>query len=70
METTIIKEKLLQFVEHADEKLLKMLYAVASEYSEEDDFIFTDADIKEFEKRRENRLSGISKTFEWQHAKK
>jgi hypothetical protein len=69
METNVIKEKLHRFVEQGDEKLLKMLYAVASEYSGEDDFIFTDADIEEFEKRRESRLTGASNTFTWAQAK-
>ena len=52
-----------------DEKLLRVLYAVASEYSDEEDFIFTDSDIQEFERRRNNRISGISKTFSWPEAK-
>jgi hypothetical protein len=69
METNAIKEKLHHFVDHGDERLLKMLYAVASEYSSEENFIFTDTDMQDFEKRRENRLAGISKTFSWQEAK-
>jgi len=69
METSTIKEKLHRFVDNGDEKLLKMLYAVANEYSGEDDFIFTDADIDEFEKRSTNRRNGKSKTHSWQEAK-
>lgn len=70
METSIIKEKLHQFVDNGDDKLLNMLYAVANEYSKEEEFVFTSADIEEFEKRRNSRLKGESATFSWQEAKK
>ncbi len=70
METNVIKEKLHQFVDNGDDKLLNMLYAVANEYSKEEEFVFTSADIEEFEKRRNSRLKGESATFSWQEAKK
>lgn len=37
-----LKEELYQFIERGDNKLIKMLYAVAKEYSEED-YELTDA---------------------------
>lgn len=70
METNVIKEKLHQFVDNGDDKLLNMLYAVANEYSKEEEFVFTSADIEAFEKRRNSRLNGESATFSWQEAKK
>ena len=66
-----IRQKLHQYIDQGDEKLLKLMYAVAKEYNEEDDFEyqFTDEEIKELEDRRAKRLSGESKTYGWQEAK-
>lgn len=38
-----IKEKLHQYVELGDEKLLKMMLAVANEYTEDDEIEFTES---------------------------
>jgi len=72
MGTSAIKEELHHFIENGDAKLLKMLYAVAKEYTddEETDYIFSDADIAEFDRRSENIDNGISKTYSWEEAKK
>ena len=72
METTIIREKLHQYIEKSDEKLLKLMYVLAKEYYEDDDFEydFTEEDIKDFDERRKKRLSGESKTYTWEEAKK
>jgi hypothetical protein len=71
MQTTEIREKLHQYVDTGEEKLLKLMLALAKEYNEEDDleYEFTAEDIKEFDKRRENRLSGESAVYSWQEAK-
>ena len=47
------------------------MYALAKEYNDEDDFEyeFTEDDIKAFDERRAKRLSGESKTYNWQEAK-
>ena len=71
MEVTNIRKKLQQYIDKGDEKLLKLMYAVAKEYSEDDDFEydFTEEEIKVFEERRAKRLSGESKTYSWKDAK-
>lgn len=71
MEVTNIRQKLHQYVDKGDEKLLKLLYAIAKEYTEDDDFEyeFSEEEIKLFEERRAKRLSGESKTYSWEDAK-
>ena len=71
MEAGSIREKLHDYVNSGDEKLLKLMYAVAKEYNEDDDFeySFTPGDIAEFELRSTKRQSGESKTYNWEDAK-
>lgn len=71
MNATFIRQKLHQYIDIGDEKLLKLLYAVAKEYNGEDDFEyeFREEEIKLFEERRAKRLNSESKTFSWQEAK-
>ncbi len=47
------------------------MYAVAIEYTGEDDFEyeFSDEEVKSLEDRRAKRLSSESKTYNWQDAK-
>jgi hypothetical protein len=71
MRTTNIREKLHQYVDNSDDKLLGLMYAIAKEYNEEDDveYVFTEEDIKVLDERREKILRGESKTYTWQEAK-
>jgi hypothetical protein len=71
MQTTQIRQKLHQYIDNSDEKLLKLMFALAKEYNEDDDFEyeFTADDIREFDDRREKRLSGETKTYSWPEAK-
>jgi hypothetical protein len=71
MELISIREQLHQYIEKGDEKLLRLMYALAKEYNDEDDFEyeFTEEDIKLFDERRAKRLSGESKTYNWKEAK-
>jgi len=71
METIHIREQLHQYIDKGDEKFLRLMYALAKEYNDEDDFEyeFTEEDIKLFDERRAKRLSGESKTYSWQEAK-
>ena len=65
-----LKDKLKDLIENGDDKLLKLMYAVAKEYnSSEDDFGLTEAQLAEIERRRESRLNGQSSTFEWEKVK-
>jgi hypothetical protein len=71
MESGSLRQKLHQYVDQGDDKLLKLMYAVAKEYNEDDDFEyqFTDEEIKLFEERTGKRLTGESKTYSWKDAK-
>ncbi len=70
MQASNIRKKLQHYVDKGDEKLLKLMYAVAREYSEDDDFEyeFTEEELLLFEQRRQKRLNGESKTYSWQEA--
>jgi hypothetical protein len=71
MEATTIREKLHQYIDSSDEKLIKMMFAMAKEYNEDDelDYDFTE-DIKILDERRQKRLSGESSTHSWEEVKK
>jgi len=71
MHSESIRQKLHEYIDRGDEKLIKLMYAIAKEYNEDDDFEyeFTAEDIERFEQRRNSRLSGESKTYSWQEAK-
>ncbi len=71
MQTTVIREKLHQYIDSSDERLLKLMLALIKEYNDDDnfDYEFTSDEIKILDQRREDRLSGKSKTYTWQEAK-
>lgn len=70
MEHPNIRQELHQFVDTGDDKLLKMMYAVAKEYTEADlEYSFTTEEIAVFEERRNKRLSGENKPLTWAEAK-
>jgi hypothetical protein len=69
MEALLIKGQLHNVVESGDEKLLHLMYALVKEYNNEQENEFTDAELKEFETRRENHLNGNSKSYTWAQAK-
>ena len=71
METTTIRQKLHDYIDTSDEKLIKMMFAMAKEYNEDDelDYDFTE-DIKILDERRQKRLSGESSTHAWEEVKR
>ena len=72
MQTNTLREKLHQYVDSGDDKLVKLLYTLAKEYNEEEDELdsfFTANDILLFDERREKRITGDSKTYNWEEAK-
>ncbi|MEO6850692.1 MAG: hypothetical protein ABI203_06475 [Mucilaginibacter sp.] len=71
MQTTSIRQKLHQYIDNSDEKLLKLMFVLAKEYNEDDDFEyeFSAEDIKVFDERRSKRLNGESNTYTWQETK-
>ena len=71
MESVILKEKLQEYIDMGDDKLLKLMYAVAKEYIEiEDEYELTEEQVAELDARREKRISGESKGYSWDEAKK
>jgi len=71
MQATSIRQKLHQYIDNSDEKLLKMMFALAKEYNDDGDleYEFTAEDIKLFDERRQKRLNDESKSYNWQEAK-
>lgn len=71
MQQSTIRKKLYNYIDNGDEKLLKLMYAVAKEYNEDDDYDydFSEDDIKLFEQRRIARQEGKSKIYKWEKAK-
>ena len=60
-----IRQQLHDLVEQSDSKLLNILYAVASEYNAIDD-----EELSELERRSARRKSGLSKTYNWEEARR
>ena len=70
METTVIRQKLHHYIDNSDEKLIKMMFAMAKEYNEDEvDEDFTE-DIHILDQRRQKRLNGESTTHTWEEVKK
>jgi hypothetical protein len=71
MSASNIRQKLHQYIDKGDDKLIKLMYAVAKEYNEEDDFEYelTEEQIKLLEERTSKRLNDESKTYSWEDAK-
>lgn len=72
MQTTSIRQKLHQYIDNGDDKLLKMMLAMAKEYNEDDglEYEITAEDIKILDERRQKRLNGESTTHSWTEVKK
>ena len=64
-----IREKLHEYVDNSDEKLLKLMYALAKEYNEEDEIEFSDEEIKLLNERNEKLLRGESTLHTWDEVK-
>ncbi len=69
MTTSNIRVKLHDYIDKGDEKLLKLMYAVAKEYNSGDEFSFSDEDMAVFEERRKKRIAGESSVYSWEVAK-
>lgn len=71
MERSNIRKNLQKYIDTGDDKLLSIMYTVAKEYSEDDNYkhAFSAEEIAEFEARRNKRLSAENKTYSWEDAK-
>jgi len=69
MEIAAIRESLHQYINNSDEKLLKLILALAEAYNEVEDYEFTTKELNSFNERRSKRLSGESKVYNWAEAR-
>jgi len=71
MEATGIRKELQEYIDNGDEKLLRIMYALAKEYNKDDnaDLEIHENHINEFENRRIKRINSENKTYDWQEAK-
>jgi putative addiction module component (TIGR02574 family) len=65
MTTLKIRKKVIDIVEHADDRILKVVYAMLTEYekNEPSNSHLTKEQQEEIDKRWENHLSGRSKSY-------
>jgi len=68
MTLAAVKEKLHDFIEHADGKKVKAMYTLV-ENDIEQDYEFTDEDMKELDSRWEDYLSGKTKSYTLEESK-
>ena len=68
MSTIEIKEKIHDYIEYADDKVLEAIYTLLS--ANADGYTLTAEQMTIVEERREEYLSGKSKTHSWDEAKK
>jgi hypothetical protein len=69
MTLAAVKEKLHSYIEHADDKKVKAMFTLV-ENDIEPDYEFSDADMEELNRRRDNYLSGKSKSIPLEESKK
>jgi len=62
MALAVVKEKLHDYIEHADDKKIKALYTLL-ESEIEPDYELSEADMIELDRRWDNYLSGKSKSI-------
>jgi hypothetical protein len=65
-----IKEKLHEYIEHSDDRLLKMIYALIREYHDDDEYVdIEDARKKLIQAEREKYLAGKGISYNWEEVK-
>ena len=72
MEISELKNSVLNYVESADERLLKLLKALAESYENTDNST-SSLSVKDYEildERRRSHLAGKSKSLTWEQVKK
>lgn len=63
-----LRNLISEYVNTADERLLKIVKAVMESYRE-DEFTLTEEQYKILDQRRERHLKGESKSFTWEEVK-
>ena len=72
MTSIALRKKTHEYIEMADEKILKAVYTILESHihSTEADFPYTPEQVKELNKRRKDHLEGKSKSYTAQDVKK
>lgn len=71
MTTILIRKKLINFLENADERKVKAVYTIfENEINEENTFTLSEEQIKILDSEKQKHLSGKSKSYTWEDAKK
>ncbi len=65
-----IREKLHEYIDTSDEKLLKLMLALAKEYNDDDDIEFSAEEIRLLDERHEKYLKGETTLHTWEEVKK
>lgn len=71
MATLDLRKSVSIYVENADERLLKLIKALAESYQKDaqEDFVLSKEQYEEMDRRREAHLKGESKSFTWEQVK-
>jgi len=70
MSTLNLKKSVLEYVNSADQRLLKMMKALAESYQNDvEEITLSDEQYLMIDKRREAHLKGDSKSFTWEQVK-
>lgn len=71
METTQLKQELQEYINNGDERLLKMLHAVAREYNDvsESNYEISAEELLLLEEQSESYWRGESKAYDWETVK-
>lgn len=70
MVTIDLKNTVIEYINNADIRLLKMIKALAESYqNDEQEITLTEEQYKMIDERRENHFKGNSKSYTWQEVK-
>ena len=69
MTLAAVREKLHEYIDHADDNKVKAMFTLV-ENDMEPEHEFTEAELEELDKRREDYLSGKTKSIPWEESRK
>ena len=71
MTTLDLRKSVSMYVDNADERLLKLIKALAESYQKDaqEDFVLSKEQYQEIDRRRESHQKGESKSFTWEQVK-
>lgn len=69
MTTKAIRQKLVSYLQVADDKKVKAIYTMVEDEIESSDNDWDENFIKDLEDRRDNFANGNGKTFSWEETK-